>query len=162
MQGNGRRSKEGEESWGGSGEKRDGLSEAEAPGWVCRDRFLGSPGALELHPVKTGKPQEALRRSNVGGKKKKKSQDYNSVKRQVHTVEGALRQVLQAVFGTDSPGARIKSTCPMPSACRAGARAQGFVHAGQQLYPLSDLTMQGNLYVSKGQKFLAPNNSNAK
>lgn len=151
MQGNGRRSKEGGESWGGSGEKRDGLSEAESPGWVCWDRFLGSPGTLELHPVKTGKPREALRRSNVGGKKKITGLQL-SEKTGTHSRGDFYRQYLEQI----PPGARIKS------ARRAGARAQGFVHTGQQLYPLSDLTMQGNLFISKGQKFLAPNNSDAK
>lgn len=60
--------RKGEREQGREWRKEDGLSEAEAPGWVCWDRFLGSPGTLELHPVKTGKPQEALSRSNVGGK----------------------------------------------------------------------------------------------
>jgi hypothetical protein len=42
--------------------------------------------ALELHPVATGKPQEALSRNNLNcGRKKKTPHDYNSVKRGTHS-----------------------------------------------------------------------------
>lgn len=46
---------------------------------------------LELHPVKSGKPQEALSRSDKfklwKKQNKNKKHDYNSIKRQVHTLE---------------------------------------------------------------------------